>query len=113
MTGLTIEERNIALEYARNGADFMFIPSVWLCNMMSQGSPETIDINPTILSIMLTREPIRLDTATVVKYCRGTLDSKNTWLLDHGDIILVPHRLKKLELVKNKEENNLEENEDE
>lgn len=110
MLGLTAEERNRALDLASGGADFMFIPSSDLCNLIAKGSPETIELNRTLLAILLTRKPIRLDIMTIVEYCKGTLDNKNKWLLDHGDIKVVPHQYKKPDLVKQKEENNLEEN---
>ena len=103
MDGLTIDEKNQAVVYAKNGADFMFMPSSQLCNMIINGSPETIDINKTLVAILLTRKPIRLDTATVLKYCDGTLDFKNKWLLSHGDIKVVPYHLKKPDFIKPKE----------
>lgn len=125
MAGLTLEEKLQALLYAKRGADFMFIPSANLCAEAAMGSPETIGINKTLVAILLTKKPIRLDTRTVVKYCMGTLDRNNTWLLDHGDIKVVPPQYKKPEIVKQKEKpspkefpklskkNNLEENNDE
>ena len=116
MLGLTPEEKKMALQYAQNGADFMFVPSTELCTMIAKGAPETSEINEVLTSILLTREPIRMDSTTIVKYCIGNLDSKNSWLLDHGDIKVVPHQLKKPELVKPKEDEGskkLEENEDE
>lgn len=115
MLGFTAEERRMALRYARNGADFMFIPSSDLCHLIVLGGPETIEINHVLIQILLTRKPIRLDTNTVIKYCEGTLDSKNAWLLDHGDIKVVSPKYKKPEIVKPKEdssENNLEESKD-
>ena len=86
MTGLTAKEKDLALTCASNGADFMFIPSPHLCNLLVIGNPATAGINSTMVAILLNRKPIRLDTATVVKYCRGVLDRRNTWLLDNGDI---------------------------
>lgn len=96
MLGLTEEEKQKALTYAFGGADFMFIPSSELCNSIVKGAPETIKINHVLISILLNRKPIRLDTTTVVKYCKGTLDSNNTWLLNRGDIKVVPCQYKKL-----------------
>lgn len=110
MTGLTAREKDMALNLASNGADFMFIPSDTLCNMLASGSSETIDVNEIMVAILLTRKPIRLDTATVVKYCRGSLDRRNTWLLDHGDLKVVPHQFKRPELVKPKEDDPWDEN---
>lgn len=109
MLGLTEQERRTALEYAHSGADFMFIPSSELCLMAAKGSPETTGINQTLIAILLTKKPIRLDTNTVIKYCTGTLDAKNTWLFDHGDIKVVPYQYKRPELIKPKEENYFEE----
>lgn len=103
MTGLTDEEKGQALVYAKNGADFMFVPSPNLCNMIATGSPETESLNKTLVAILLTKKPIRMDTTTIIKYCKGSLDFKNTWLLNHGDIKVVPPQLKKPELVKQKE----------
>lgn len=109
MLGLTAEEKQMALSYAYGGADFMFIPSSDLCGIIAKGSLKTIEINDVLTAILLARKPIRLDTDIVIKYCLGTLDSKNTWLFDHGDIKAVPYRYKKSELIKSKEENYFEE----
>jgi len=95
MLGLTEKEKQKALVYALRGADFMFIPSSELCNLIARGSPETIDINNILISILLNKKPIRLDVITVIKYCKNGLDNRNTWLLDHGDIKVVPHQYKK------------------
>jgi hypothetical protein len=103
MSGLTVEEKQIALTYAAGGADFMFIPSSGLCELIARGSPETMAINQILIKILLYREPIRLDTNTVIRYCKGTLDNRNTWLFNHGDIKVVPHQYKKPELIKPKE----------
>ena len=103
MLGLTSEEKSQALTYAHSGADFMFVPSTDLCEKLVAGSPETIGVNRTLVAIILSREPIRLDTDTVKEYCKGTLDRENTWLLDHGDVKVVPHQYKRPELVKTEE----------
>ena len=103
MLGLTEEEKQRALTYASGGADFMFIPSSELCNLIIKGSPETVNINSVLISILLNRKPIRLDVATVIKYCKDKLDNKNTWLLNHGDIKIVPHKYKESEFIKLKE----------
>ena len=122
MTGLTEEEKRQALVYAKNGADFMFVPSTILCSMIAAGGQETEGLNKTLVAILLTKKPIRLDTNTVIKYCRGTLDFKNTWLLSRGDIKVVSPKYKMPEIVKIEEKpspkeflksygkNNLEEN---
>lgn len=94
MNGLTQEEKNTALIYAKNDADFMFIPSPELRSKVVQGCPESIGINQVMTSIILEGKPIRLDSKMVIKYCKGSLDSQNTWLFDNGDIKVVPSRFK-------------------
>jgi len=74
MNGLTPEEKQMAYQYALNGADFMFEPSPELCSKIVQGCPEVIGINNVMTAIILQRKPIRLDSQMVIKYCSGVLD---------------------------------------
>ena len=104
MNGLTEQEKQQALVYAKNDADFMFVPSSELCNMLINDSPQTQGINRIMTAILLERKPIRLDPNMVVKYCCGILDRKNTWLFDNGNIKVVPHQFKKEVKLKPEEE---------
>jgi len=89
---LTFEERGQAITYAMNGATFMFIPSTQLRNMIAVGSPETTALPDVFQYVLLQNESIRMESDMIVKYCKGILDRKNTWILDHGDIKVVPPR---------------------
>ncbi len=101
----TEEEKDIALKCAGNGCDCMFIPSPDLCEKMTKGDIRTKGINKAMTTIILKRNPIRLDTKMVIKYCLGTLDKNNTWLFDNGDIEVVPPRFKRpIQLKENEEE---------
>ncbi len=91
----TIEEKIIALTAVSAGADFMFIPSHDLKNMIAKGHPMAKGINQVMTAILLMGKPIRLDSNMVVKYCMGTLDRNNKWLFDNGDIKVVPPQYKK------------------
>jgi hypothetical protein len=114
MNGLTPEEKQTAFQYALNGADFAFTASPELCNQIAQGCPEAQGINNVMTTILLQRKPVRLDSETVKKYCKGTLDAKNTWLFDRGNITVVPASLKRPEKLKPKEDKTKkEENNDE
>ena len=108
MNGLTIEEKNRAFQYALNGADFMFKPSPELCTKIIQGCPESIGINRVMTAIILQKNPIRLDSEMVKKYCAGTLDKKNTWLFNNGNIKVVPHQYKKPVKLKTEEEKKID-----
>ena len=104
MNGLTPEEKSSALQYAYGGADFMFMPSAELCNMLISNSSQTQGINYVLVTILLERKPVRLDPNTVIKYCQGTLDRNNTWLFDNGHIKVVPPRFKKPVSLKPKDD---------
>lgn len=104
MNGLTPEEKRTAYQYALNGADFMFEPTSNLRNGIALGCPGSIGINEVMTAIILEGKPIRLDSEMVKKYCKGTLDRKNTWLFDNGNIRVVPAQLKQPEIVRTEED---------
>jgi len=104
MNGLTLEEKKLAFQYALNGADFMFDPSPELCSKIVQGCPESVGINQVLTAIILSRKPVRLDSKMIMRYCKGTLDKKNTWLFNNGNIRVVPPQLKEPVKLKPKEE---------
>jgi len=109
MDGLTPEEKQRALTYLKNGADFAFEPSQELCNMLIADSDTTEGINDVLTAILLERKPIRLDPNTVEKYCKGTLDKNNTWLFNHGNIRAVAPRYKKEVKLRSEEDEALRE----
>jgi len=113
MYGLTPEEKAIALTYIANGADFMFEPSSELRGKIALGCPESVGINNVMIAILLQGKPIRLDSEMVKKYCLGTLDRKNTWLFNNGNIKVVPHQFKQPVKLKPKEDKIKKENDDE
>ena len=113
MYGLTPEEKVMALTYITNGADFIFEPSPELCNKIALGCPESVGINNVMTAIILQRKPIRLDSKMIKKYCKGTLDRKNTWLFNNGNIKVVPHQFKQPVKLKPKEDKIKKENDSE
>ena len=108
MNGLTLEEKRTALQYVMNKADFMFIPSSELRSKIVQGCQESVGINHVMTTIILQGKPIRLDSEMVKKYCAGTLDKKNTWLFDNGNIKVVPHQYKESVKLKTEEEKRID-----
>lgn len=90
--GLTLEERNKALEFLDKGAEFMFIPSTSLIDKVVIGHPSTSEINSALKILIMERKAIRLSQNMVKKYCKGILDVKNSWLLDQGDLKVVPNQ---------------------
>ena len=95
MNGLTDDEKRQVLNYAANGADFYFIPSSTLVNYVVKNTPEVEKIAKTFRTMIIQQEPILIDPKMIVKYCRGKLDRKNTFVLDNGDIKVLPVELPK------------------
>jgi hypothetical protein len=87
---LTLREKQTAIQYALNGATFMFLPSVKLCNVVAQNNLRAKGMNKVLKYALLQRKPLRLDSEMILKYCNGTLDIDNSWVLDQGDIKVVP-----------------------
>ena len=87
---LTEQEKRSALSYAFKGAQFMFIPSESLCLKIVNSHSLTENLNDQLRIHLLEKQYLRLSTNMIVQYCRDALDSKNTWLLDQGDIKVIP-----------------------
>lgn len=87
---LTDEEKKMAKSYADKGAEFMFVPTTELSNMIARGVPESVGINDAFKILLMQRKAIRLDTQMVRDYCDNVLDINNTWLLNQGHIKVVP-----------------------
>lgn len=90
----TEEEARKATTYARNGAMFMFRASAELSAEILTGGQASVGL-PEFLKIMIMkREWINIDSATVVKYCNNTIDMKNKYIFDNGDIKVIPEPIK-------------------
>jgi len=90
----TAEERQQALTYAINGAMFMFRATEKFASEIMAGGPASEGM-PEFLKIMLMkREWINLDNETVIKYCKNTLDRRNTYALDNSDIKVIPEPIR-------------------
>ena len=94
MAGLTNEERRRVYEYASNGAEFFFIPSSHLKEMIARDEGVVSGVAPSFKAVMLSKDPIRIDSKMVMKYCFHKLDRKNTFILDNGDIKVIPIPIK-------------------
>jgi hypothetical protein len=87
---LTVEERQQAIIYATNGAMFMYRSSIEFANEVSKCSPSSEGMPDFIKIMIITRQWINLDYKTVIEYCKGTIDSRNRYVFDNGDIKVIP-----------------------
>ena len=90
---LTKQEKELTKRYVANGAEIMFIPSTALVEQVARGELPTGQLNDSIELALLTKEPIRMHPDMIVRYCDDQLNKRNTWVLDRGDIKIVPKRL--------------------
>ena len=86
----TEDESNQALTYARNGAMFMFRASEKLSQEILKGGDASNGMPKLMQGMIMTREWVNIDSEMVVKYCSGTLDRRNKYLFDNGDIKVIP-----------------------
>jgi len=87
---LTEQETRQALQYAVNGAMFMYRATDKMSMEILGGSPVVKGMVPFVQQMLMTRQWINLDSNTVIEYCKKTLDSRNTYVLDNSDIKVIP-----------------------
>jgi hypothetical protein len=61
-------------------------------------------MNDILKVVLMEKKPIRMESSTIVEYCLGTLDAQNSWVLDHGDIKVVPSRFETETKIKENED---------
>jgi len=90
----TEDESRQALVYAKNGAMFMFRANEELSTEALKGG-DFFNGMPEFLKIMLIKRIwINLDSKTIVKYCKKTIDRKNKYVFDNSDIKVIPEPIK-------------------
>ncbi|HUS49066.1 MAG TPA: hypothetical protein VMZ91_02820 [Candidatus Paceibacterota bacterium] len=82
-------------EWMRNGADFMFIPSSQLIEMVVRGEHPSVKSLPDPFKyVIMQNKPIKIEGKMALDYYKGQLDNSNTFILDHGDIKVIPSHFK-------------------
>ena len=86
----TEQERQQSMTYANNGAMFMYRAGEKLAQEASQDALTVQGMSVYIKTMLMTREWINIDSEMVIKYCNNTLDRKNKYVFDCGDIKVIP-----------------------
>jgi len=77
-------------QFLDNNADFMFIPSSDLVQMVEKNEHTDIKKMPDLFKDILKKnKPIRISGDLALRYYEGTLDKKNSFVLDKGDIKVI------------------------
>ena len=95
----TEDEIKQALTYARNGAMFMFRAGENTSKEILNGHPLSAKMPKFIQSMIISREWINIDSVMVIKYCTNTLDQRNKYLFDDGDIKVIPEPWRAAEII--------------
>jgi hypothetical protein len=102
MGKIQMQEANQVDQWMRNGAKFMFIPSSSLVEIVAKDEHPMVKGMPNpIKYVIMQNKPIRIEGSMALDYYLGTMDNKNCFVLDRGDIKIIPERFE----VKKKEEN--------
>jgi len=82
-------------EWMRNGADFMFLPSSQLLEIVARDDHPAIKSMPKPFKyVLMQNKPVKIEGQMALDYYKGRLDDNNTFILDHGDIKIIPDRFK-------------------
>ena len=90
----TEDEARQAVTYAINGAMFMFRASADLSAEILIGGQASVGLPEFLKIMMIKREWINIDSEMVIKYCRNTIDARNKYIYDNGDIKVIPEPIK-------------------
>ena len=75
---------------AQRDIPFKFTPSAKLCELVLKNEhPNVINLPIAYKLLFLQKEPVLINSQMVIDYLQGTLDIKNKWLLDNGEIACV------------------------
>jgi len=115
MSGFQSKEASEVRSYMIKGAQFMFIPYPSLVEMVAKDEHPFIKKIPIGHKIALLRNlPIRIEAAYALKYYEGKCDDRNNFILDRGDIKIVPPQLEKpKDLIEREDEINEEKKQEE
>jgi len=73
----------------------MFIPSSQLLEIVSRDEHPAIKSMPNPFKyVLMQNKPIKIEGQMALDYYKGLLDKNNTFVLDHGDIKIIPTRFK-------------------
>jgi hypothetical protein len=89
----TEDESKMALQYAVNGAMFMYRASIKLSNEILNCGPASNGLPEFVKIMLIKRDWINIDSGMVSKYCKKNLDSRNSYIFDNGDIKVIPEKL--------------------
>lgn len=88
------KEVSIVKKAIKNEADFMFIPHQKLLDDIINNSNFYVKKLPiNAKKALLSKKPISISSSIVLKYYKGTLDKKNSFIFDNGDIEIIREKI--------------------
>ncbi|HUS48937.1 MAG TPA: hypothetical protein VMZ91_02125 [Candidatus Paceibacterota bacterium] len=80
--------------FIKKGAEFMFIPSPKLVEMVAKNEHMLVKKLPEVFKcVLLENKPIHIEGELALDYYDGVLDDDNSFILDNGDIKIIPTKI--------------------
>jgi len=93
MAQVHIEEAAMVKRLMYKKVEFMFIPNGQLLELVARDEHPKIKALPNAFKyVLLENEPIRIEAQMALDYYEGRLDENNSFILNYGDIKIVPER---------------------
>ena len=93
MGKIQFQEANQVKQFMDNGASFMFIPYISLVELVAKGEHPMVKLmSDKIKYVIMQDGPIKIDGQMALNYYLGKMDAKNSFVLDRGDIKVIPAR---------------------
>lgn len=84
----------LKLRISQKDIPFKFIPSPYLRELILKNEhPNVVNLPFAYKYMFLNNEPAVIRSQMVIDYLEGTLDAKNKWLLDNGEITCVDNSM--------------------
>lgn len=88
------KEVNTVKKAIKDGVDFMFIPHQKLLDDIINNSNFYVKKLPiNAKKALLSKKPISISSRIVLKYYKGTLDKKNAFIFDNGDVEIIREKI--------------------
>ena len=99
MSKVQLSEANQVKRLIDNGATFMFVPYSNLVEMVVKAEHPLVKSMPYAAKyIIMQNRPIRIEGEMALNYYLGKMDIKNSFVLDRGDIKVIPERFKAIKI---------------
>ncbi|MFW6025650.1 MAG: hypothetical protein ACOCRX_04845 [Candidatus Woesearchaeota archaeon] len=89
-----LEEVKKVKKAIKDKADFVFIPHDKLVkDILHNSNLYAKELPSNVKKILLAKKGLRISPRIVLKYYKGVLDKKNSYILDNGDVQIIRQKI--------------------